>query len=38
MTDLLFDFAIGWMIFCILIMVVAGVTGIIETRRERRGR
>jgi len=36
MTDLLFDFAIGWGAVSLLIMVVALVTGIIETRRERR--
>jgi len=38
MLDQLFDFIVGWGAVSLLIMVVAGVTGIIETRRERRGR
>ena len=38
MLDQLFNFAVGWGAVSLLIMVVAGVTGIIETRRERRGR
>jgi hypothetical protein len=36
--DLLFDFIVGFGIICIPMMIGALVTGIIETRRERRGR
>jgi len=38
MASQLFNFAVGWGAVSLLIMIVAGVTGIIETRRERRGR
>ena len=35
---MLAEFFVGFGIICIPMMIVAGVTGIIETRRERRGR
>jgi len=38
MLDQLFDFIVGWAIFCIPMLIAAVVAGIIETRRERRGR
>ena len=38
MLDQLFDFIVGWAILCVPMMIGALVTGIIETRRERRGR
>ena len=36
--EMLAEFFVGFGIICIPMMIVAGVTGIIETRRERRGR
>lgn len=38
MLDQLFDFIVGWAILCIPMVLGVLTAGIIETRRERRGR
>lgn len=38
MLDQLFDFIVGFAMLCVPMLIAALVTGIIETRRERRAK